>query len=359
MPKLQNIPSFPRDAADLLEAVGYMTARELSEVVTHELIEEMLRANAKLRIMESDPSIENLEKWKHLATQSLNGKNKNLIESTPQPGHTTSRDSSTPTTPAESQPSNEPVNFENDPEVQEMLHNSPYAELVPVDLMKHHQVSAKSVTEGVLLTECAGEVEINVMSSQQKAQLQRKTEEMRRRGLMTSRIRSFDQAQEGEHHVKPLEKGQAQEVTSLSEGLNKGLTPESRRFIRGVLHTDPWRVRTSGIAAVMVQIFLAGVVLFVPGLIAYDYLYAFPDSYWWVVAIVSCFLLTSIGYLAWGLSARCCVCGQRQFAPKKCLKNRKAHHVPLLGYIFPTAIHALLYHWFYCTYCGTAVRLKK
>jgi hypothetical protein len=41
------------------------------------------------------------------------------------------------------------------------------------------------------------------------------------------------------------------------------------------------------------------------------------------------------------------------------LKNRKAHHIPVLGYVFAVAVHIVLFRWFRCTYCGTPVRLKE
>jgi hypothetical protein len=97
----------------------------------------------------------------------------------------------------------------------------------------------------------------------------------------------------------------------------------------------------------------------VPLLIICDQLYNVPEVMWWMIGVVSCLAVSVLFYLIWGIAARCRVCGQRQFAPKKCLKNRKAHHIPWIGYIFPTALHAIFYKWFYCTYCGTAVRLKK
>jgi hypothetical protein len=45
--------------------------------------------------------------------------------------------------------------------------------------------------------------------------------------------------------------------------------------------------------------------------------------------------------------------------PKHCLKNRKAHHLPLLGHIGAVALHVMTFKWFNCTFCGTAIRIKK
>jgi hypothetical protein len=47
------------------------------------------------------------------------------------------------------------------------------------------------------------------------------------------------------------------------------------------------------------------------------------------------------------------------YVPKHCLKNRKAHHLPLLGHIGAVALHVMVFKWFNCTFCGTSIRIKK
>jgi hypothetical protein len=65
-------------------------------------------------------------------------------------------------------------------------------------------------------------------------------------------------------------------------------------------------------------------------------------------------------YLIWAVGdGRCRICNQLLFVPRRVNKNSKAHHAPLLGYIVPTALHLLVFRWFRCTYCGTAVRVKE
>ena len=377
MPQLQSISSLPRDAVDLLEAVGYMDAQELSESNTSDLIDELIKANGTLQIMPADPTRDQLLVWKGFAEESLGGGGVGVEISVPdgdqEIGQELEAESSVPDpfpldgplgessesedVSEDSEPSL--VNFEHDPEVQSMLEMSPDAELISPELIKRNHLAVSAIPEGILLTECQGDVEMNVMSSQRLRDQERRAVEIKRSGLMTSRIRSFEDAESDEHHVKPLEKGEQREVVSLSKGLNAGVNPTSRRFVRGVLHPDPWSIRVSAFFALLVQSLLVLTVLTVPALIAYDLIYDVPELIWWVVGLVSVLFLSALCYLFWGISARCRVCGQRQFAPKKCLKNRKAHHLALIGYIFPTALHALFYKWFYCTYCGTAVRLKK
>jgi hypothetical protein len=47
------------------------------------------------------------------------------------------------------------------------------------------------------------------------------------------------------------------------------------------------------------------------------------------------------------------------YVPKHCLKNRKAHHLPLFGYIGAVALQVMVFKWYNCTFCGTSIRIKK
>jgi hypothetical protein len=365
MPQLQSISTFPAEAVDLLEAVGYISAKELCQAHDRELLNELVKANKVLGIMSEMPTAEVLKSWKALAAAEvadfdLAPADESVVES-PQ-----TSDSSQSFESVDGQieqqgesPAATSVNFEQDPEVLLMLATSPEAELIPLDLIKKNHIAVGDIAEGILLSECHGDVEMKVLTAQDKIRQERHADKVRRSGLMTSRIRSFTEAENGDHHVKPLDRGQAPGVVSISEGLNAGVSPNSRRFVRGVLHPSPWRVRVAAFFAVLAQCFLALTFIAVPSLMIYDYWNDAPEVLWWIVGILVGLVVSGICYLIWGIRAQCRVCGQRQFAPKMCLKNRKAHHIPVIGYIFPTALHAMFYKWFYCTYCGTAVRLKK
>jgi len=371
MPQLDSIPSLPRDAVDLLEAVGYITARELCESHTQELFDELAKADQALGIMSESPTLEQLLMWKGLAESSIGDGYVSSEDSTdaavsvvaacegviaPEVENIEADDDSIYQGAENASGS---VDFEQDSEVQAMLEMSPDAELISAELIKKNDLAVSDIPKGLLLTECEGDVEINVMTPQSRERHRRQAAEAKRSGLMTSRIRSFQDAETGNHHVKPLDKGKPRDMITQSEGLNVGLTPESRRFVRGVLHPDPMSVRISAFFAVLVQVFLVITIIAVPSLIAYDTMFDVPGAMWWILGIIVGLVLAALCYLFWGINARCRVCGQRQFAPKKCLKNKKAHHIPMIGYIFPTALHAMFFKWFYCTYCGTAVRLKK
>jgi hypothetical protein len=56
--------------------------------------------------------------------------------------------------------------------------------------------------------------------------------------------------------------------------------------------------------------------------------------------------------------SRCRICSCNLFYSKNCLKNRKAHHIPGIGYVASLSLHLLIFGWFRCMYCGTAIRLR-
>lgn len=365
MPKLQDISDLPCDAAELLEAVGYLDTQDLAEADISELHAELTKANEKLGILTKSPTEEEVRNWQKSFGESPTEK----VEEFTSDDDSTEAEQESEAESDEAEElsddelhdieiSPESSNLEDDPEVIEMLKISPEVVVLPTSLVKRHKLAVADIPEGILLTDCEGEVEINVLTTSRMSDAQRSAADAKRTGLMTSRIRRFDQADSDDHTVKPLPRGTQRESVSLSEGLNEGINPESKRFVRGVLHPDPITVRTSAFFALLVQFALIAAFVGIPWLLIHEHLSG-ESMFWWVVGISGALLLSALCYLFWGMSARCRVCGQRQFAPKKCLKNKKAHHIKFIGYIFPTALHALFYKWFYCTYCGTAVRLKK
>jgi len=373
MSKLQTIDGLSNDSIELLEAVGYLDVRDLCDANLHELLNEMEKANDLLHIMPTSPTFEMLESWKKLANcgqiSQLSRQSNDFSDDGFTPSSTIDRSlaegedaafvSKSSTMVDSFNHEGQAVNFENDPKVRAMLEGAPEAQLVPVNLLKENNIRVSDIAKGVLLSECQGDVEMKVMTSQQIAEHKRHLNEVRRTALLKSRIRNFDDANNGNLHVKPLSKGETRDVVTLSEGLNAGLKPSSRRFIRGVLHPEPWKVKIAAFFSVLAQFFLAIFFIGAISLIIYNQMYEVPHLEWWIGGLGIGLVLSGLSYLIWGLRARCRICGQRQFAPKMCLKNRKAHHIKLIGYILPTALHAMFYHWFYCIYCGTAVRLKK
>jgi hypothetical protein len=149
-------------------------------------------------------------------------------------------------------------------------------------------------------------------------------------------------------------------LKTTREETNEGIDPQSRRFVRGVLHPHRFRLFLGALVTLLamglVPLAVAAVILLMvadatAGGIGWveDWFLVFPAA------------LPVVGVLYFFLAAglRCRVCGQRLFVPKNCRKNNKAHHAKGLGYILPLSLHLLVFRWFRCTFCGTSVRLKE
>jgi len=141
---------------------------------------------------------------------------------------------------------------------------------------------------------------------------------------------------------------------------NAGRKPGSPFYIRGVLHDRPYIVWFGGFFLVLLQICMPLSVVAAPLLILSDQMPA--DFAWvphWIIVFPISLLVLGILYALVGSRAKCRVCAQRMYVPKQCLKNKKAHHLPLFGYIGAVAMHVIAFRWFNCTFCGTSIRIKK
>ncbi len=166
-----------------------------------------------------------------------------------------------------------------------------------------------------------------------------------------------DATSEGESH---FDNDRVRLLRAPREETNRGRDPRSRWYIRGVLHPSPAQVWFGGLFVMICQLlipigFISAILLLL--------LDQFPNNYSWVprwlLIFPSSLPIFGLLYLITGYHARCRICGQKCYVPRNCLKNKKAHHIPFLGYIFSVALHAVLFRWFRCTYCGTPVRLKE
>lgn len=75
-----------------------------------------------------------------------------------------------------------------------------------------------------------------------------------------------------------------------------------------------------------------------------------------VYAGAACFALM-LPYIIYSRITNCSVCHMRIFSFKNYGRNRAAHHLPLLGYTIPTALHILLFFQYRCPACGTTQKL--
>lgn len=75
-----------------------------------------------------------------------------------------------------------------------------------------------------------------------------------------------------------------------------------------------------------------------------------------VYAGAACFALM-LPHIIYSRITTCSVCHMRIFSFKNYGRNRAAHHLPILGYTIPTALHILLFFQYRCPACGTTQKL--
>lgn len=350
MTALGKIPGIGKANLELLEAAGFSDAESLSKAGIEELTSELERAHRILQISKRAPAQANVEKW-ITAARNLTG---------------VAKGAKVPVTM--------PVNHELSPEVADMLADAPYAIPLPARLLVDQQLAVDDIPPAILLSRYPGDLEARVEDRAPVVRAQRPPAVLGNIRLAEpsgSRLDKFDPsklrstadvgsgvlqavvAKAEEHKRVALIRGPLEET-------NKGRDPQSRAYIRGVLHSQPILMALGALFT------LAVAVLFPIGLVSTALLMLSdmkPEHFSWVPKWILVFPLSlpvfGFGYLIWGLNGGCRICGQKVFVPRMCLKNTKAHHFPLLGHIVPLCLHLLLFRWFRCTYCGTPVRLKK
>lgn len=70
-------------------------------------------------------------------------------------------------------------------------------------------------------------------------------------------------------------------------------------------------------------------------------------------------LLGILPYFFFAFRSKCCTCGLTIFSLRSYHRSKERHHLPLLGYQLPTALHIMLFRKFRCPSCGTPQRLKR
>lgn len=250
--------------------------------------------------------------------------------------------------PATAARDSEVVNYEQSEEVQKMLKVAPFALPLPVEALKENRVAVADIPEGHLLNGYAGDLEVRVSSNAPVAK--------------TRGLEAYRKTPRAEKSVSEWSSGakEASLVTTPLPATNRGRNPNSRWFIRGVLHNHPMHLRLGAFATfLIVWLVPAGVVSAVLLILSSE----MPKHFEWVspqlVWIPAALTVVGTIYLIFGLSSKCCICNQKLFIYRSKLKNAKAHHLPGLGYVLPLCVHLILFRWFRCAHCGTPVRLKK
>jgi hypothetical protein len=278
-----------------------------------------------------------------------------------------------------------PVNFEADPDVAEMLAVAPFALPMPARQLAEKGIAPSEIAVAPLLNRALGDLDVRVYVERSSRKdlpgapvSNRRTTataavqvadvgfSMGRRGFDSTKIRTIEDAQGDAPPVRAASTSavpQDERINLLRtplEKTNRGRKPSSRFYIRGVLHDRPLRIWFGGLITILLQLTIPLAIIAAPLLILSN---EKPEDFSWVPAWVIAFPLAlpvlGVLYAFVSSGAKCRVCAQRLYWPKHCLKNRKAHHLPLLGYIGAVALHVMVFRWFNCTFCGTAIRIKK
>ncbi|MDB4526931.1 hypothetical protein OAV21_01855 [bacterium] len=179
-------------------------------------------------------------------------------------------------------------------------------------------------------------------------------------------FRTFEDYKGGRTVVKPLDR----HSLSFGEDASRSSATEQDSFeeelaykkrmpiwrIRGVKHPDGLKVYiTALITFIAIVLTLATVII---GVIFPFY----PELEDYRMEFGGLFLVTlffGVLYLFSAIGMRCRVCSCHLYYSRRCHKNKKAHRI-LGGFpMFAQVLHILLWRWFWCMYCGTAVRLTE
>lgn len=352
MPSLEELPGIGKSSLELLDAAGIREMDELLEQDPYKLVAELKRANEVLGISKRSPGLATVEKWIVAAQEHRKDQ------------------------PAKPRPAPAPpVNYEANPEVAEMLGRAPFAIPLPGKVMMGKRLGVSDIPAGLLLNRYSGDLDVRVgdpSNPRPDVPTRRAAPSVEQRVAVQPERRQFDSST-----VKPMapesqkairvpkskvghEEDRVALIRAPREATNRGKDPNSRRYIRGVLHTNPWSLRTGALFSLLLALNLPLAVIS-----AFLLLFSreMPDKFsWvpeWILAFPIALPIVGIGYLIWGFSGKCRICTQKLFVHKGALKHVKAHRSAVFGYVIPLCIHLLLFSWFRCSSCGTPVRLKK
>ena len=166
------------------------------------------------------------------------------------------------------------------------------------------------------------------------------------RDVPEARVANEEDDDEGGQEEVPR---RAQRIRSQGEEL-------SRWVRRGVVHPRPFHTWLGAVVSLLWRIaIVAGVLGFLYFVFQVENQSAYTAEViggFVILLILGCMQLHFAG------RSRCRICSCNLYHSKNCLKNRKAHHIFGLGYVGSLSLHLLIFGWFRCMYCGTAIRLK-
>ena len=170
---------------------------------------------------------------------------------------------------------------------------------------------------------------------------------------------TFEDYQAGKARVMPLSRYSIDAPVEEREAMptDRAVTPDDfpRTMRRGVVYPNPGLLVGAAVISLMWRLALLASILAVPWLVL-----AVPQPSVYKLEILSALgILTALGLaqlIVMG-RVRCRICTCHLFHSRNTAKNRKAHLLPFIGYTASLSLHVLLFQWFRCMYCGTAIKL--
>ena len=353
MASLSSVPGIGPRLFKLLESAGFSESEDFEGLSAEEVLSHLEAANRDSGLMKTPPSLSQVQGW--------------MDRSAPE---------STPASPGG-------VNYEEDADVMGMLAYAAVAQPLDPRHLAESGVSPTEVTEPIYLNHVTEEVHLRVSRKPRERAGVGAVEKIEAREPVqtvaepepapvdVSRVRSVEEFMPEGEDREEIERRDAEEsrrrneaarlTTTTRAETNKGRNPNSRRYIRGVLHPLPGKLRLGGLITLLVLLLVPLSLLIGFGLFLNDFLETppFPWMSDWLLLVPAALPIVGFVWLLVAPGCRCRVCGQKLYLPKNCLKHRNAHKIPLIGYIVPTALHLLVFHWFRCIFCGTPIRLKE
>ncbi len=353
MKSLKIISELDEPSLELLEAAGFLSVESLAKSEVGELEAELSRANSMLHIMRDSPTRDLVNQWILAAREIV------PVEIEPAPVEP------------------EPVDYEKTPHGAALLSSAQLAIPLPARVLVASKLSVSDVPSAMLLSQLAGQHDVKgshripgsrALKTQNSSisghYVKLSDVSVPRLEIDTSRLRTTTELEGLKVRSVPVPSSPENDRVALirtpKTETNKGRTPDSRRYIRGVLHTHPRSILVGAAVTLLAVLFTPlGIISALLLLLSRE----MPIEFSWVPGWTIFFplVLPIIGgsYLIWGFGRTCRICGIGLFRHGGHLKNARTHHVPYLGYIIPLCVHILLFRWFRCTHCGTPVRLKE
>jgi hypothetical protein len=363
MSLLKNELKLPDKAIRLLEAIDHAHPAVLAEADAVTLRKKVAAANGTLQLYKKIPALKQIESW--ILSAKAHHREE---ESSPDPQIHTDEEAAL-------------VNFENDPDVLDMIALSPLAIPLPGKTLAEMQVPVQEIPVAILLTAARGDVSIRASAKSPEKRLEKTVIKtpvsstgsvntisfgQKREQVNMQRIRSTDEftnpraAKVSREEQKNVHEDRVRILRTALPETNAGVDPQSRRYIRGVLHTHPGQLWWGALITIVCHALIPlGIVAAIALLLKDNGSASLQWLPGWILVFPLGVFFFGLLFFIISFHASCRICGQKCFMPKKCLKSEKAHRLPLLGYVLSVALHMLIFRWFRCSFCGTPVRLKR